>query len=315
MSFTEKDLQRETFLDIQLQDCYKLYKVHQQSFWIPEEIDLSSDGDSFLTLSLPEQIFIKKISTFFLISDAIVADNVDFISNRLAFREVKAFYSIQSAIENIHIEVYGNIFKTISDSKNIIEEIFSMPSVIKKREFCTKILSESSLDQIVLSNLLVEGIFFASSFSGILWLKKRGKCQGIVKANEWIARDERLHWRFACEIFKKINTLTTEEIHAKIEEVYQLEKGFINDILKEDLGDMTRSSLYEYVKFCCNEILEYIGIEPYFPDVNQPFEFMKFLNYPVKANFFETRVTNYSLPSNSIPFAYDTKKKLVYNSL
>jgi Ribonucleotide reductase, beta subunit len=317
-NFTKEDLQKETFLDIQVPDCYTLYKVHQKTFWIPEEIDLSNDRESFFCLSDEEQSFIKKISTFFLISDAVVVDNIEKISNNVNFREIKAFYSIQSAIEQIHIEVYGNIFETLigkTEPKTIIDEILLMPSVIKKRKFCQNM--DDNPAKLILSNTLVEGIFFSVSFSGILWLKKRGKCPGLVKANEWIARDERLHWRFGCEMFKLFfsDLLTTEEIHEIVEQVYQIEKAFVDDILETDIGDMTKLSLYQYVKFCCNEILEYMGIPIYFPGIVQPFEFMKFLNYPIKANFFESRVTNYSLPSDDKGFTYEDDKILVYDPL
>lgn len=317
MSFDKHDLRRETFLDIQSVDCFKLYKTHQQSFWTSEEIDLSTDRESFLQLSEEEKKFVKKISTFFLISDAVVADNVDIISNHLNLREIKAFYAIQSAMENTHIETYGNIFEIVfdkNDSESIIKEILSMPSVIKKRDFCSKI-SKENLAKLVLANTFVEGIFFSTSFSGILWLKKRGKCPGIVKANEWIARDERLHWRFGCEIFKRFCSLPKEEVYDVINQIAEIEKEFINDILETDMGDMNRISLDKYVEFCCNEILDYMGIEPYFKNISQPFEFMKFLNYPLKANFFETRVTNYSLPSDKGGFSYDGEKKYVYNPL
>lgn len=316
----DKDLKRETFLDIQLSNCYHLYKTHQQSFWTPEEVDLSKDRDSFLKLPSKEQEFIKKISTFFLISDAIVTDNIDIIAKELDFREIKAFYSIQSAIENVHIEIYGNIFEIVfdkKDAKSVISEILNMESVIKKRSFCLEINKEKSLGKLILYNTLVEGIFFSASFSGILWLKKRGHCPGIVKANEWIARDERLHWRFGCEILKKffINSLSETDVFNAIETVYQIEKAFVNDILPEDIGDMTKNSLLKYVKFCCNEILEHINFPPYFTQISQPFEFMKFLDYPVKANFFETRVTNYSLPSSEKGFVYKAEEQITYEPI
>lgn len=319
MDFTSENLKTETFLDIQLPGCYKLYKTQQQSFWTPEEVDLTLDADSFAELPEEDKHLIKRIVTFFLISDAVVIANIDNIANALNYREIKAFYAIQNAIENVHIEVYSKIFSTIFDHQDpdvIIKEIQSMPSVIKKREFCVN-ASVNNISKLLIENIFIEGIFFASSFSGILWLKKRGKCPGLVKANEWIARDERLHWRFGCEVFKKFysSVLSTEDVFEIVRKVYEIEKDFIDEILPIDIGDMTKESLYEYVKFCCNEILEYLGFEHMFENPSQPFDFMKFLNYPTKANFFETRVTNYSLPSDGKEFVYKTENRLVYKKL
>ena len=318
--FSVEELKRETFLDRQDTPFYALYDVHRRSFWIPSEVDLSKDLESFKSLPVEEQNFIKKISTFFLISDALVCDNIDLIKCFSDYRDIRAFYSLQETIENTHIEAYCNIFKILfkcSDPKIAAAEIIKMPSVIKKRQFCRRdygeLAEKKNLALLILANTLIEGVFFAASFSGLFWLKKRGKCPGIVATNEWIARDERLHWRFGCELLKLyLDYLKPTEIYNLLEEVVQIETEFIDDILETKMGDITRESLIEYTKHCCNEIMEYIGIEPHFKNVSQPFEFMEFLNYQVKHNFFEGRGTNYSLPSNNKRFTYKESGKLNY---
>lgn len=316
------DLERETFLNCKDSIYYQLYKKHQRAHWTPEEVDLSKDINGFNQLPKEEQLFIQKISTFFLISDGVVSDNVQLIATCMERRDIKAFYAFQDAMENVHIEAYGNIFSKVFDCfdlKKAVDEIKKMPSVLLKREFCLKdygiMDDKKNQAKLILSNILIEGVFFAASFSGILWLKKRGKCPGIVKTNEWILRDERLHWIFGCEIFKDFysNYLDTAEIYNMVENVFTIESCFIDDILLCDLGDITKTSLLDYVKFCCNEILTHINVEPYFENVNQPFEFMKFLNFPDKANFFENRPTAYALPENSSRFDYNNENKYVYN--
>jgi ribonucleoside-diphosphate reductase beta chain len=319
MSLTYEDIRKETFLDIQNPEFFALYKTHQQSLWVSEEVSLANDKESFLQLTDDEQTFIKKISTFFLIADKIVIDTIDLISKELDFQEVKAFYAVQTLIEIVHIETYSRIFDALFENTNAqsaIDEITNMPSVIRKREFCLNI-KQHPLPLVVVMNTFVEGIFFAASFSGIIWLKKRGKCIGISTANEWIAKDERLHWRFGCEIFKKFfaSKVSREEIYDIIETMYQIEKEFIYDILKNDIGEMNKEILCSYVKFCCNEILSHMGIEPFFDNVVQPFEFMKFLDYPVKTNFFEGRVTSYSFLSTTEEFSYTKDNELTYEHL
>ena len=314
LKLSAEDLKRETFLEIKQEFLYYLYKKHLQSFWVVEEINFENDKKDFQSLPKEEQDFMRKICTFFLISDAVVGDAVGNFSEEVPDREAKAFYSVQSMIENTHIETYSKMFDIVTDSsanKDFIEEclnaINSFPSVLKKRQFCTR--KYETVPQQIAAFAFIEGVFFSASFSGIFWFKNRGKCKGIVQANSWILRDENLHCRFGCEVLKTYfrDKITTSEIIEIAKEVFAIESQFVTDLLPKDIGVMTIRDLETYVKHCINNILGFLTIKPLFPEVTKsPFDFMDYIHFSEKTNFFERRVNNYNLKATPTRFSYGT---------
>lgn len=306
---TIEDLKKETFLEIKEDVLFFLYKLHLQSFWVVEEIDFDKDKEEYKTLPYGEQEFMKKICTFFLISDAIVGDAVEKFSFAVPNREAKAFYSVQNMIENTHIEAYTKMFDVVNGNSNLeecLKAINTMKSILKKRQFC--IQQRESIAHQIAAFVFIEGVFFSASFSGIFWFKNRGKCKGIVQANAWILRDENLHCQFGCEVLKRYfkDEITEKEIYDIATEVYKIESEFIEDLLPLDLGTMTKADLVDYVKFCINNILEFLTLQPLFKGVKQPFDFMNYIYFPEKTNFFEGRVNNYNLKSTPTRFTYST---------
>lgn len=309
LELTVEDLKRETFLEIQEDVLYYLYKLHLQSFWLVEEINFEKDKEDFKTLPPEEQIFMKKICTFFLISDAVVGDAVENFAFAVPAREAKAFYSVQNMIENTHIETYSKMFDIVNGNTDLdecLKAINQMTSILKKRSFCVK--KRTNIAEQIAAFVFIEGVFFAASFSGIFWFKNRGKCKGIVQANAWILRDENLHCRFGCEILKRYfkEEISAQEIYEIAVEVFEIECDFIRDLLPNDLGTMTKKDLTEYVKFCINSILALLSLNPLFERVTQPFPNMDYINFSDKTNFFENRVNNYNRKTKSAHFSYSS---------
>ena len=65
---------------------------------------------------------------------------------------------------------------------------------------------------------LVEGLFFAGSFCAIYYFRKRGLLPGLALSNDWIARDEGMHFSFSSLMYRTLRdkynrgTLTDEHI-------------------------------------------------------------------------------------------------------
>ena len=55
---------------------WEMYKKAQSSFWSFEEIDLQGDKVDWPKLTKNEQYFIKKVLSFFAVSDGIVNENL-----------------------------------------------------------------------------------------------------------------------------------------------------------------------------------------------------------------------------------------------
>ena len=43
----------------------------------------------------------------------------------------------------------------------------------------------------------MEGVLFSSAFAAIFWLKTKNILKGVINSNEYISRDEAIHYEFA----------------------------------------------------------------------------------------------------------------------
>ena len=94
---------RYTMFPVKYDDIYQAYKRQVDSFWRPEEVDLSKDLSDWKSLNKDEKHFIKQVLAFFAGSDGIVLENlVSRFSNEIQISEVNYFYTFQTHMENIH---------------------------------------------------------------------------------------------------------------------------------------------------------------------------------------------------------------------
>lgn len=130
---------------------------------------------------------------------------------------------------------------------------------------------------------IVEGLFFLNSFTSIFYFKKRGIKNGLIQANELILRDETLHWKFACFIYKnKIRKkITNERILEIIEEAVDIEEEFYNKSLNVELIGMCKEDMYQYIKYMADGLLFELKCDKY-NKVKCSFKFMENLTCHLK---------------------------------
>ena len=93
---------------------------------------------------------------------------------------------------------------------------------------------EASFGERLLAFACVEGIFFSGSFAAIFWLRKRGLMKGLAQANAYYFRDEGLHQRFACLLYRKYlkhSKPSPERAYQIVKEACELEKEFQTECL------------------------------------------------------------------------------------
>ena len=109
---------RYTMFPIKYDDIYQIYKRQVDSFWRPEEVDLSKDLNDWASLNSDEQHFISMVLAFFAASDGIVMENLNInFGQEVQVAEARAFYSFQSAMESIHSEMYSILIETYIKDK------------------------------------------------------------------------------------------------------------------------------------------------------------------------------------------------------
>lgn len=289
-----------SLLPIKNPKLWEHYKNHLSSFWTVEEIDLTQDSRDFEEkLSENERHFIKHILAFFAQSDGIVNENLAYRFYReIKIPEARAFYSIQSAIETIHAETYGLLLETLVKNEDERDQLFNaienFPEIAKKANWAISHMnSKKTLAERLVAFAIVEGIFFSGAFCSIYWLKKRGLMPGLAQSNEFISRDEGLHWTFAADLYNHLELeLDPTLFSIMVMEAVELEKSFISSALPVSLIGMNDKLMCQYVEFIADEFCAKFGMSKIYNSEN-PFSFTILQNLERKTNFFEKRVSEY----------------------
>jgi len=303
-----EDKERYCLFPIQYTDIWNAYKDHKNAFWTAEEIDFRADKSDWDSLTEDERYFIENILAFFAGSDGIVLENlVQNFCSEISIPEIRCFYTFQAMMENIHSEVYSLLIDTyvtdIQRKEYLFNAIQKIPCIERKAQWAIHWIQskESSLATRLFAFGIVEGVFFSGSFCAIFWLKEKGiMTKALGKSNEWIARDESLHTQFAILLYTKYiqYKISKLEAHQILHQAVLIEEEFICESLPVRLIGMNQDWMKQYIRFCADRLLQQFGY-PKLYFVTNPFPFMEKISMEGKTNFFEQRVTEYSLATTS----------------
>jgi ribonucleotide reductase beta subunit family protein with ferritin-like domain len=294
--------ERYTLFPIQYDDIYQMYKRQVDSFWRPEEVDLSRDLNDWATLTDDERHFISMTLAFFAGSDGLVMENISLrFLNDVKVAEARSFYAFQSAMESIHSEMYSILIETYikdtAEKNKLFNAIDNFPCITTKARWAEKWIGDddASFASRLVAFACVEGIFFSSSFASIYWIKKRGLMPGLTLSNEFISRDEALHTEFAIILYNKLNNRISKECATEIiRDATEIEKSFITDSLPCRLIGMNSKLMTQYVEFVADRLCVQLGYDKIYGSHN-PFDFMELISVETKTNFFERTNSEYAL--------------------
>jgi ribonucleoside-diphosphate reductase beta chain len=147
---------------------------------------------------------------------------------------------------------------------------------------------------------------FSSSFAVIYYVRKYlpNKLRGLTSANDLIARDEGLHYRFACFLLRYIilEKLDEKLVHQIVREAVEVEKSFAREALKNNgFPGLRTKSMEEYVEFIGDNLLRDCGYDTIYKTEN-PLTYMSMVSMQNKTAFFEKRSSDYkkvNMTSNS----------------
>ena len=230
------------------------------------------------------------------------------IHKTFCFCEEKEHAGIFNGILTGQSEVYSqmleNIVKNPNERIKLFNAIETVNSVKLMAEWAFKwIESKKSFAYRLVAFAIVEGIFFSGAFAAIFWLKKyRGKgkhfLNGLIKSNEYIARDEGMHVEFACALYKLLlQKLPKDEIYSIMDEAIDIALLFTNDAIQCKLIGMNSELMSQYIQYIGDRLLVMLGYpKKYFK--KNPFGFMESIGLAKKVNFFENRSTDYQSAHN-----------------
>jgi len=301
------DDSRYVMFPIKDNDIWKMYKKSVDSFWVPQEVDLSKDLADWKTLSDDEKHFISMVLAFFAASDGLVLENLAVrFMNDVQLAEARAFYGFQIAIENIHSEMYSILIDTYvnedTEKTKLFTALNNYPCIAKKGNWAKKWINDnrSSFAARLVAFAVIEGIFFSSSFAAIYWIKKRGLMPGLTFSNELISRDEALHTEFAVLLYSKLTKkLQKKRIYEIVKEAVEIEKEFILEAIPCRMIGMNSKLMSQYIEFVADRLCLQLGYEKIYNAAN-PFDFMELISMETKVNFFERTNSEYALANKTV---------------
>jgi ribonucleoside-diphosphate reductase subunit M2 len=301
------------FLPIHHDVLHKHYKELCAMFWTPEEIDYSKDRDDWNSLDEDTRFYVKQLLFLFSQLDGVINENLlgNFVEETSFLKDAAHFYAIQVANETIHNETYSVLIDTfitnLEEKSKGLDSIRNYPMIKAIGDWAYKWMNkEIPLVQRILAFACIEGVIFSSAFAGIYYIKRRfNKLQGLLKANEWIARDEGLHTQFAVDLYHIIKThpdlsehnkqITQEQAYEIVKSAVEVCENFTRTSMNVHLIGLNADEMVGYVETTADWVLHSFGFDKLYNTVN-PLDWTATIAFTGKTNFFEGKVTEYARP-------------------
>jgi ribonucleoside-diphosphate reductase beta chain len=157
------------------------------------------------------------------------------------------------------------------------------------------------LENLCVFSLIVEGIFFYSSFAVIFSFQRQNKMPGSAEQIQYIMRDESTHLNFGADMINAIKQeqpeLWTQEFQAHItdliKEAVGLEYEFATTCFPRGIMGISADGFRRYIEYIADRRLQRVGL-PVVYGTDNPFSWMsESVDLSKEKNFFETRVTEY----------------------
>jgi len=224
---------------------------------------------------------------------------------RQAYEEAIHTHAYQYIVESLGLDS-GEIFNMYRERQSIYDKdalILSFNEGIFDPAFKTGTFENDQkyLENIIVFSLIMEGIFFYSSFAVMFSFQRQNKMVGSAQQIQYIMRDESQHLNFGIEMVNTIKEeqpeLWTEEFQQKIiglvRHAVSLEYTFAVDCFPNGILGINAESFKTYIEYIADRRLQRIGLPVQFGSAN-PFPWMsEAVDLSKEKNFFETRVTEY----------------------
>jgi len=294
---------RYILFPIRYPDVWKMYKDQEACIWSADEIDMKQDHTDWRSrTNARERRLALGVLSFFATADGMVGENlITNFSSEVQVPEVRQFWNLQGAMEDVHQETYGRFLELFTEGDSKLQ--YDCFHASQKEEYihCKAAFGEKYMSRDIpfatrlIAFAIIEGIFFSASFCVIFWFKKNNRFPGLCHSNDFIARDEGLHRDFACLLLRNHirHRPAQTVVHDMIREAVACERAFVQHALAEPLPDLHAEAMCRYVEFCADHLLFSMGYDRLYHETN-PFPWMNLISMDNVTNFFEQKVSEYA---------------------
>lgn len=302
---------RPHYKPFEYQTAFDYYKQQHQAHWLADEVPLSSDlNDWKLNLTESEKNLIGNILKSFAQTETYVND---YWSTKVALwfpkHEIKAMACAFADFESIHAEAYARLNEELGldDFKAFMEDEEAKAKIDRLVEQPGETLKDKALSLAIFS-AFTEGVNLFSSFAILMSFQLRNMMKGTGQIVEWSVRDESLHSKAGCWLYRTLleeaPELDTKEMTQSIYEAcdlsVKLEFDFIDKAFEMgNIEGLNKEQLKNFIKERANQKLVELGYSPIYNDIDpnllkQMEWFGHLTSGKTHQDFFANRVTDYS---------------------
>ena len=302
---------RPHYKPFEYQIAFDFFKDQHRVHWLADEVPLASDlNDWKLKLSEPEKNLIGNILKSFAQTETYVND---YWSTKVAVwfpkHEIKAMACVFADFESIHAEAYARLNEELGldDFKAFMEDAEAKAKIDRLTELPGDTLREQALSLAVFS-AFTEGVNLFSSFAILMSFQLRNMMKGTGQIVEYSVRDESLHSKAGCWLFRtmmeempELNDRGMEDaIYEACEISVKLEFDFIDAAFEMgNVEGLNQDQLKNFIKERANQKLIELGYNPLYNDIDPNLlKSMEWFGHLTSGkthqDFFAGRVTDYS---------------------
>jgi ribonucleoside-diphosphate reductase beta chain len=250
-----------------------------QAFWLHTEISMQSDiKDWNEKLTSKEKSLVGNILLGFAQTECAVSDYwTQNITRWFPKHEIQQMAMMFGSQETVHAVAYSYLNETLGleDYEAFLHE----PATAKRFE---NLLAYSGKDpvkigrSIAVFSAFAEGVSLYSAFAVLYSFQLRNLLKGIGQQMKWSVRDESLHSKMGCQLFrhmcdenKELLNLCKEDVINAAETMIELETAYIDKMFEAgEIEGISSYNLIQFIKKRTNEKLVelgYIDLGSYFP--------------------------------------------------
>ncbi|PGM54965.1 class 1b ribonucleoside-diphosphate reductase subunit beta [Bacillus sp. AFS053548] len=259
------------------------WKQNLSQFWTEEEIVVSSDKNTWNTLSKEEQSAFKKVlGGLTLLDTKQGGEGMPLILVHLKNLQAKSVLAFMGAMEEVHAKSYSHIFTTLA-TEDEIEDLFKWvdehPILTKKSELISSYylnllkrdVSDEELYMAMVASVFLESYLFYSGFFFPLYLAGQGKMTASGEIINLILRDESIHGVFVGLLAQQIYDQFTDEQKTRLYnetmsllvQLYEIELQYTEEIYSS-IGLV--DEVNKFIRYNANKALMNLGFDTYFDE-------------------------------------------------
>ena len=287
---------------------FEYFQKQVQAHWLPTEVPMESDiADYRYNISDEERNLIIQILRFFTQGDIEVNNNYNQkLIPAFPKPEIKMMLSAFAAMEGTHVWAYSYLNDSLGLPEKEYSTFLEYESMKNKYDYI-QTFDVSTVEELAI-NLAVfggfmEGVSLFASFAILMNFPRLGKLKGVGQIITWSIRDETLHSKGVCELFRNLieenRYLWKDALQSKLykacDDMVKLEDHFIDTCFSMGpVPGLKPAEVKQYIRYTADKRLNDLMLDKIY-NVENPLGWLDVMvNAKEHTNFFENRATEYS---------------------